>query len=91
MEGEREGGTFIGCSVSSVFCSLPPYLPSRLLPVFPDGARVNTSGGRPSVKSVSQREKKGGKEGSLIVFCLCSLLILCLSPTYFILTLSLYQ
>ena len=65
MEGGREGGTFIGCSVSSVFCSLPPYRPSRLLPVFPDGARVNTSGGRPSasVRQVSVAAGEERKEG----------------------------
>ena len=88
MEGGREGGTFIGCSVSSVFCSLPSSLP-----VFPDEARVNTSGGRPrpSVKSVSQREKKGRKEGSLIVFCLCSLTPMPLPVTNLLHTHSLYQ
>ena len=58
MEGEREGGTFIGCSVSSVFCSLPSCLPRW-------GAckHLGWSSVRPSVKSVSQREKKERREG----------------------------
>ena len=92
MEGGREGGTFIGCSVSSVFCSLLTSLPSRLLPVFPDGARVNTSGGRPSVRPSSRcrsGRRKGRKEASLCFAFAPSLPCLCLSPTYFILTLSL--
>ena len=88
MEGGREEGTFIGCSVSSVFCSLPSSLP-----VFPDGARVNTSGGRSSVRPSSRcrsgRRKEGRKGASLCFAFAPSLPCLCLSPTYFILTLSL--
>ena len=63
-EREREGGGLL---------SVVPFLLSSLLfPALhccpcPDGTRVNTSGGRPpvsqSVKSVSQRQEEGRKEG----------------------------
>ena len=84
-EGEEEG-----------LLSVVPFLVFpllALLPCCPDGARVNTSGGpsgRPSVKSVSQQEREGRTEGSLIVFCLPLPPSLApslppLPPTYFLL------
>ena len=58
-------GTFIGCSVSSVFPALSLLFPALHCCPCPDGTRVNTSGGRPPVsqsvrvKSVSQRRREG--------------------------------
>ena len=81
-----EGGTFIGCSVSSVFCSLPSCLPRWGACKHLGWSSVRV---RPSSRCRSGRRKEGRKGASLCFAFAPSLPCLCLSPTYFILTLSL--